>query len=255
VYGKGWPPSPQSLNRTRHTWPFYALWAGHLSKRPYGRFSGGPPAGQEACIHLLSLWTPHAVRLWILQTHFRFSPLFYFPLKNWIWVPFISIWRWVSPRVKDGQRLATLWVSHPHNDHIGVSGVAHPQGVERLGMAGPSDTLGNPWPPLAIHPCLSSLGSVGFQKDSVAWSQIFLILLLFGQKEEASFGACPVLKPSDPVTSFDMLQRYASKPHNLNLVLDRFCSKWNFGWRRMRNISQKLKEQLYTQYYTHNIGI
>jgi hypothetical protein len=34
-----------------------------------------------------------------------------------------------------------------------VSGVAHPQGVEGLGMVGFSDTLGSPWPPLAILPC------------------------------------------------------------------------------------------------------
>jgi hypothetical protein len=34
-----------------------------------------------------------------------------------------------------------------------VSRVACPQGVEDLGMAGPSDTSGSPWPPLAIRPC------------------------------------------------------------------------------------------------------
>jgi hypothetical protein len=33
-----------------------------------------------------------------------------------------------------------------------VSEVACPQGTDRLGMAGPSDTLGSPQPPLAIRP-------------------------------------------------------------------------------------------------------
>jgi hypothetical protein len=34
-----------------------------------------------------------------------------------------------------------------------VSGMARQQGVEGSGMAGPGDTLGSPWPPLAIRPC------------------------------------------------------------------------------------------------------
>jgi hypothetical protein len=33
-------------------------------KRPYGRFSGGPPTERAACSRLLPFWTPHAVRLW-----------------------------------------------------------------------------------------------------------------------------------------------------------------------------------------------
>jgi hypothetical protein len=32
-----------------------------------------------------------------------------------------------------------------------VLGVARPQGVERSRMAGRSDTLGSPWPPLAMR--------------------------------------------------------------------------------------------------------
>jgi hypothetical protein len=38
--------------------PFYALRAGHPC------FRNGAPAGQAACCGLLSIWTPHAVRLW-----------------------------------------------------------------------------------------------------------------------------------------------------------------------------------------------
>ena len=46
--------------------------------------------------------------------------------------------------------------AHPWNGRKAVSGVAHLQGVEGSGMAGPGETLGSPWPPLALHPC--SLG-------------------------------------------------------------------------------------------------
>jgi hypothetical protein len=40
----------------------------------------------------------------------------------------------------------------PRNGHKAISGVAHPQGVEGLGMAGPGETLRSPWLPLAICP-------------------------------------------------------------------------------------------------------
>jgi hypothetical protein len=49
----------------------------------------------------------------------------------------------VSKGVEDGRRPHPLWA---------VSRVVHPQGVEGLGMAGPSDTLGSPWPLLAHTP-------------------------------------------------------------------------------------------------------
>jgi hypothetical protein len=34
-----------------------------------------------------------------------------------------------------------------------VWGVARPQGVEGLGMAGPHETLGSPWIPLPVRAC------------------------------------------------------------------------------------------------------
>jgi hypothetical protein len=54
-------------------------------KRPYGRFRVGPPTGLAACGHLLSLWTPHALRLWCLSD----VSFFYFLLfvKTLILVP------------------------------------------------------------------------------------------------------------------------------------------------------------------------
>jgi hypothetical protein len=41
--------------------------------------------------------------------------------------------------------------------HMAVSGVTWLHGVEGSGMAGPSDTLGSPWPLLAIRPWAISL--------------------------------------------------------------------------------------------------
>jgi hypothetical protein len=65
---------------------------------------------------------------------------------------FIDVWRGVSKGVEDGVgrppygqattevaiRLFQWWPT--------------PQGIERLGMAGPGETLGSPWPPLDIRP-------------------------------------------------------------------------------------------------------
>jgi hypothetical protein len=43
------------------------------------------------------------------------------------------------------------------NGHKAVSGVAVcPHGIEGSGMAGPGESLGSPWPPLAIHSCSTS---------------------------------------------------------------------------------------------------
>jgi hypothetical protein len=40
--------------------------------------------------------------------------------------------------------------SHPRNAHKAVLGGTHPQGVEGAGMAGPGETLGSLWIPLAM---------------------------------------------------------------------------------------------------------
>jgi hypothetical protein len=44
------------------------------------------------------------------------------------------------------------WAGLPQNTCKAVLGVAHLQGVEGSGMAGPSETLGSSWPPLATRP-------------------------------------------------------------------------------------------------------
>jgi hypothetical protein len=76
-------------------------------------------------------------------------------LPGSVWMGFvriIDVRRGVSKRVEDGHRPATLQVGHPRNSHKAVSGVACPQGIEGLGMVGPGETSGNPWPPLPIYP-------------------------------------------------------------------------------------------------------
>jgi hypothetical protein len=52
--------------------------------------------------------------------------------------------RGVSKGVKDGHRLPALQARNPRNGHKAVSGVARPQGIERLGRTGPGETLGSP---------------------------------------------------------------------------------------------------------------
>jgi hypothetical protein len=38
---------------------------------PYNRFRGGSPTRQVTYVRLLSLWTPHAVRVWTGQVAWR----------------------------------------------------------------------------------------------------------------------------------------------------------------------------------------
>jgi hypothetical protein len=46
-----------------------------------------------------------------------------------------------------------------------VSGVSSPQGVERLSMAGPGETLGSPWIPLPIRPWCQVMPSEARQAE------------------------------------------------------------------------------------------
>jgi hypothetical protein len=59
----------------------------------------------------------------------------------------MGAWQGVSKKVEDGRRSPALWEGCK-----AVLGVAHPHGVEGLGMAGPSETLESPWRPLPIRP-------------------------------------------------------------------------------------------------------
>jgi hypothetical protein len=67
-------------------------------------------------------------------------------------IAIISVRHGVSKGVKDGIRPPALQVDHPMNSCMAVSGVARLQGVKGSGMAGPGETLGSPWPPLAKGP-------------------------------------------------------------------------------------------------------
>jgi hypothetical protein len=70
------------------------------------------------------------------------------------WVLNIAVRHGVSKMVEDGRRGKA--VSGVARRGKAVSGVARPQGVEGQFMAGPGETVGSPWPPLAILPCLWS---------------------------------------------------------------------------------------------------
>jgi hypothetical protein len=59
--------------------------------------------------------------------------------------------RGVSKGVEESRRPPALWAVHPRNGRKAFSGVARPQGLEGSGLAGPGETLGNPWIPLAIR--------------------------------------------------------------------------------------------------------
>jgi hypothetical protein len=48
---------------------------------------------------------------------------------------------------------ARLVRGRPLKSRKASSGVVRPQGIERLDMVGPGETLVSPWPPFAIHPC------------------------------------------------------------------------------------------------------
>jgi hypothetical protein len=61
----------------------------------------------------------------------------------------------VSKRVEDNRKA--------------VSGVASPQGVERLGMAGLAESLGSPWLPLHIRPCVEAAVDA---QDNVGHGQV-----------------------------------------------------------------------------------
>jgi hypothetical protein len=52
----------------------------------------------------------------------------------------IGVQRGVSKGVEDGRRPPTLQTGHTSNGRKAVSGVARPQHIEGLGMAGPGET-------------------------------------------------------------------------------------------------------------------
>jgi hypothetical protein len=69
-----------------------------------------------------------------------------------LWLPVTEskggIWHGVSKSLEDGHSPPAFRADHSWNGHEAISGIAHSQGIERLGMAGPDETLGSPWPTL-----------------------------------------------------------------------------------------------------------
>jgi hypothetical protein len=70
--------------------------------------------------------------------------------------------RGVSNGVEDGRSPPALRACHPRNGRKAVSGVACPQGVKVLSMAGPGETLESPWIPFAIRTCPSPPVNLAF---------------------------------------------------------------------------------------------
>jgi hypothetical protein len=147
-----------------------------------------------SCLHLFHLFHLHkqVCISWISFCVFFFSSSIkllheylsrfsFFFLFGTVWYhPGMGARRGVSKEVEDGRRSPALRVGHPWNSHKAVSGVACPQGVEGSGMAGPGETLGSPWPPIAIrlwyHPGGRALGfCLHFPLFSSPFSLSFLI--------------------------------------------------------------------------------
>jgi hypothetical protein len=84
----------------------------------------------------------------------------------------------INERFLDSRK--TFLMKKGNGRHGRMARVACPQGIEGLGMAGPGETLGSPWPTLAIRPCQS-------------WSPdeyITSLLLCASQKTRRSYESC-----------------------------------------------------------------
>jgi hypothetical protein len=76
----------------------------------------------------------------------------------------------VFKKIEDGCMLPALW--------MGLF-VAHLQGVHLLGMTGPDETLGRPWPPRAICLIPAAMMSEGGHATSKAKATIVIIDVSF----------------------------------------------------------------------------
>jgi len=75
----------------------------------------------------------------------------WFKSNSYDWMRGIGVRRGVSKGVEDGCRPPVLQEDLPWNGPKAVSGKTPPQAVQWLGMSDPGETLGSPWPPLAIR--------------------------------------------------------------------------------------------------------
>jgi hypothetical protein len=91
--------------------------------------------------------TPRRTPLLIRGTKSRFAGI-YIPVwyggMNTVFDVTIGVQRGVSKTSEDGCKLPALRAGHPTKAREAVSGVAHLQDMQGLGMAGPSKTIGSP---------------------------------------------------------------------------------------------------------------
>jgi hypothetical protein len=156
-------------------------------KLPSGRFREGLPTGQAACDRLLPPYPmPYAYEGLGTTTEV------FFIITEFAWISCILLWGaykidilHVLPKpiyfgtgmtpfneiVDEGMALfhrgsrgRPIWLGLSkgvEDSHKALSGVARPQGVKGLGMAGPGETLGSLWILLAVRACLFHRGSKG----------------------------------------------------------------------------------------------
>jgi len=120
-------------------------------------------------------------------------------------------------KTEDNRRLPTLWARHPRNSCKTISGVARPHSVEGLGMAGPRETLGTPWPPLAIRPCGESRinFSRGKVRNQIIKPRVVVILVTISQKQRSlRFESFHVLTRS----GIDIKALWSEKPSFLGKI-------------------------------------
>jgi hypothetical protein len=125
---------------THYQWPPLGINGHHLPpppQPPSTSLHDNPPLSTSALPHLAR---PGVSRLESRSDFPNASP---FAIR--------TVRRGVSKGVKDSRRPPALQAGHPINGHKTVSGVACPQGVEGSSMAGPGETLGSLWTPLAIR--------------------------------------------------------------------------------------------------------
>jgi hypothetical protein len=112
-----------------------------------------------------------------------------------------------------------LWASNPRNGRKAVSGVARPQGVKGLGMAGPGETLRSPSPPLAIHPCSTNLILLSLSLTTL--SVVELLAIIIGLQRYQSLD-CSWDSDFEDVMEEENLEKLASHSNNVsNIVIRR----------------------------------
>jgi hypothetical protein len=89
-------------------------------------------------------------------------------------------------KIRQNEMLFHIFIKDPRNGRKADSGVARLQGVEGSGMAGPVETLGSSWMPLAIRACnlWSSCYPLVYPKPHGPEHLYGYIFLFFGGPDE-----------------------------------------------------------------------